>query len=133
MTKSLDRFLGPNAAIETSATLGRIFNVTQETWLLSEDPKATAPRRDLMIAAHTASEAADLAREAAEGFERHGFHKPSGAWWGADETHFHRFVVHTGRRGGGTALPLAMLAVAGVAAVSLFGLGRRRKAPRTKG
>jgi hypothetical protein len=127
MTKSLDRFLGPNAAIETTRPLGRIFNVTRETWLLSQDPKAKPPRLELIIADRTASEAADLARDAAADFARHGFHKASGAWWGADEDQFHRFVVHTGRRGPAPAWPLAVLALSGIAAVGLVGFGLRRK------
>ncbi|MFI4967057.1 MAG: hypothetical protein ACHP9T_17030 [Caulobacterales bacterium] len=132
MTTSLDRFLGPNAAVATTQSLGRIFNVTRETWLLTDDPKAKPPQLELMVAARTASEAADLARDAAAEFSRHGFHKPSGAWWAADNKRFHRFVVHTGRRRGATGLPLAVLAVAGVAALGLAGLGLRRRKPEAK-
>jgi hypothetical protein len=130
MTTSLDRFLGPNAAIETTQSLGRIFNLTRETWRLTDDPGVTRPRTELIAAARTASEAADLARDTATEFSRHGFHKPSGAWWAADGGEFHRFVVHTGRRGRGAALPVAVLAMAGVAVLSLAGLGLWRKKPR---
>jgi len=129
MTKSLDRFLGPKAAIESTQTLGRIFNVTRETWRLSDDPATQPPQMELIVGARTASEAADLAREAAAQFPRHGFHKPSGAWWAADGQEFHRFVVHVGRRGAGAAAPLAILAVAGVAALGLAAFGLRRKKP----
>jgi hypothetical protein len=132
MATSLDRFLGPNAAIETSQTLGRIFSVTRETWRLSEDPKVTPPRMELIVAARTASEAADLARDAAAEFSRHGFHKESGAWWGADEGQFHRFVVHTGRRDKPAAWPLAALALGGVAVLGLVGFGLRRKPAAAK-
>ena len=74
MTKSLDRFLGPKATVTTTRPLGRIFNVTRETWLLTDDPQQKPPRMELIIADHTASEAADLARDAAVEFPRHGFH-----------------------------------------------------------
>ncbi len=129
MTALLDRFLGSNATVATTRPLGRIFNVTRETWLLIEDPQKKPPRMELIIAARTASEAADLAREVAAEFPRHGFHKPSGAWWGADEERFHRFVVHTGRRTNAQSWPLAVLALGGVAALGLVGLGLRRKKP----
>lgn len=132
MTKSLDRFLGPKAAIESTQTLGRIFNVTRETWRLSDDPAVQPPRMELIVAARTASEAADLARDAAAEFPRHGFHKPSGAWWAADGEEFHRFVVHVGRRGAAPS-PLAIVAVAGVAALGLAAFGLRRKKPEPAG
>ena len=129
MASSLDRFLGPNAAIIPTQSLGRRFNVTRETWRLTDDPRTNRPQRELVVADRTASEAADLAREAAERFARHGFHKPSGAWWAADSEHFHRFVVHTGRRDGPSNLPLAVMAIAGVAILGLAGLGLRRRRP----
>ena len=71
-----------------------------------------------MATRRTASEAADLAREAAWGFKRYGFHKPSGAWWGADADTFHRFLVRPSSRAtaGGA---LAAVALAGVAALAL--------------
>lgn len=126
MTTSLDRFLGPKAAIAMEASLGRIFNVTRETWLLTDDPQKTPPKAELVVGLRTASEAADLARDAAAEYPRHGFHKPSGAWWGADERNFHRFVVHTGRRTKAK-MPVAALAIAGVAALGLAGLGLSRR------
>jgi hypothetical protein len=130
MATSLDRFLGHNTAITTTQSLGRIFNVTRETWLLTDDPQVTQPRMALMAADRTASEAADFAREAAIQFARHGFHKPSGAWWAADGQDFHRFVVHTGRRDRRSKAPLVVLAVAGVTLLGLAGLGMRRRRPR---
>ena len=129
MATSLDRFLGPKAAIVPTQSLGRIFNVTRETWRLTDDPKTQAPDRELFVADRTASEAADLARDAAEQFARHGFHKPSGAWWAADGEYFHRFVVHTGRRDRPASLALTVLAIGGVAALGLVGLGLRRRKP----
>ncbi len=129
MTASLERFLGAKPAITLHAALGRVFNVTRETWRLTDDPKRIAPRTELILAAHTASEAADLARDAAAQFPRSGFHKPSGAWWGADAEDFHRFVVHPGRRrrSGGV---LAALALTAVAALGVARLSRRRDPPR---
>ena len=131
MTKSLDRFLGPKATVTTTRPLGRIFNVTRETWLLTDDPQQKPPRMELIIADHTASEAADLARDAAVEYPRHGFHKPSGAWWAADDEQFHRFMIHTGRRTAPPSWPL-VLALGGVAAIGMVGLGLRRKKPDAK-
>jgi hypothetical protein len=129
MATSLDRFLGHNAAVTTTQSLGRIFNVTRETWLLTDDPKTKRPKMQLLAADRTASEAADLAREAAVEHARHGFHKPSGAWWAADGADFHRFVVHTGRRDHGSKTPLVVLAVAGVTLLGLVTLGMRKRRP----
>jgi hypothetical protein len=129
MATSLDRFLGHNTAITTTQSLGRIFNVTRETWLLTDDPQVTQPRMALMAADRTASEAADFAREDGSKFARHGFHKPSGAWWAANGQDFHRFVVHTGRRDRRSKAPLVVLAVAGVTLLGLAGLGMRRRRP----
>ena len=75
----------------------------------------------MLATRRTASEAADLAREAAWGFKRYGFHKPSGAWWGADGEMFHRFLVRASSRA--TTGALAAVAVAGLAALAL---SRRR-------
>jgi hypothetical protein len=52
----------------------------------------------MLATRRTASEAADLAREAAAEFDQRGFHKPSGAWWGADATSFHRFRIVRAQR-----------------------------------
>src|SRR4051812_5571463 len=117
-----DRFLGQHMDLARGPVLGRVFNVTRETWRLSDDPIAIAPQTELLSSRHTASEAADLARAAAEAFRRHGFHKPSGGWWGADETYFHRFVVRPGRRRAAVAVVIAS-GLLGVAAVAL---SRRR-------
>ena len=80
-----------------------------------------------MATKRSASEAADLAREAAWGFKRYGFHKPSGAWWGADSEMFHRFMVGPTARA--TTGALLAVAVAGLAAVAISQRksgGRRR-------
>lgn len=109
--------------------MGRVFSVTRQTWRLSDDPKTVRPELEVIAARRTASEAADLAREAAAAFERHGFHKPSGAWWGADAERFHRFIVRPGSKPAQTAAVIG-LSLAGVAAVAL---ARRRAARRSKG
>jgi hypothetical protein len=88
-----------------------------------DDPQRTPPAIERLVSARTASEAADLAREIALEHPRHGFHKPSGAWWGADQQYFHRVVVHAGRRRS-MARPLGV-AILGVAALALIGLSRR--------
>lgn len=126
MSRRFDRFLGPAPLRPQGASLGRVFGVTQETWRLADDPLAIRPKSDLLISGRTASDAADQARRAAARFAEHGFHKISGAWWGADDTHFHRFVVHAGRR----RLPRKRLVIgsglAGVAALAALGLWRSR-------
>ena len=53
---------------------------------------------------------------------RHGFHNPSGAWWGVDEVLFHRFVIRARRRRGGVAL----LVAAGLASLAAVGLAQHR-------
>jgi hypothetical protein len=130
MSRPVDRFLR-HAAIEPDGpTLGRIFNVTQETWALSDDPRKVAPKRELVASRRTAADAADFAREAAEALPEHGFHKPSGAWWGSDGDRFHRFVVHVGRGRTGAVLVGAGLAgVAGLALVGWLRAGRRKPDP----
>lgn len=97
MTTDVDRFLVRAPILEEGPSLGRVFAVVRESWLLSEDPQAIAPRTELLASRRTALEAADLAHEAAEAFDRHGFHKPSGAWWASDGVRFHRFVVRAQR------------------------------------
>ena len=77
-----------------------MFSVVRQSWAISDDPKKIKPK-DLPLATHrTASDAADLARDAAAAFRSHGFHKPSGAWWASDGKQFHRFVVAADRRRG---------------------------------
>jgi hypothetical protein len=127
MPRHVDRFLR-HATIEPDGpTLGRIFDVTRETWALSDDPKSVKPRRELLASRRTAADAADFAREAAETFPEHGFHKPSGAWWGSEGVHFHRFVVHVGKRRTGAVLAAAGLV--GVAGLAVVGLLRARRRP----
>ena len=126
MSRRFDRFLRHAPLRPHAASLGREFGVTQETWRLSDDPSATRPKRLLLASGRTASDAADLARLEAATFHEHGFHKPSGAWWGADDTHFHRFRVHLGRgRAPGGAMLIGS-SVAGVAAIALVGFWRSR-------
>ena len=93
-----DRFLRSRPQLQAGAALGRVFSVVQETWATSDDPKKTSPQQLELATRRTASDAADLAREAALAYDQHGFHKPSGAWWGSDGQQFHRFVVAAGRK-----------------------------------
>jgi hypothetical protein len=113
MASSVNRFLSKTPARPRKAALGRVTRVKRETWRLADDPQVVRPRVAVLAARKTASEAADLARQAAKSFPRHGFHKPSGAWWGADETHFHRFAVQAEP-------PAARPWLVGVALVGLF-------------
>ena len=124
MSASFDRFLNARHSLSHKASLGRAFTVTRQTWRLTDDPQTTPPQVEVLATRRTASEAADLAREAAWAFKRYGFHKPSGAWWGADGETFHRFLVRPSSRA--TFGALAAVALAGVAAVALS----RRKAAR---
>ena len=109
-----DRFLNSRSRIEPYAPLGRVFSVVKETWRLKDDPKKVRPRVELLTAHRSASDAADFAREAAEGQPQHGFHKASGAWWGSDGQNFHRFAITTRRTAGLAAvvLPLALAVAA---------------------
>ena len=106
------KFLSYRPYIDEAPSLGRVFCVTRETWRLTDDPKKTKPVRETLTNGHSASEAADFARDAAAAYGKSGFHKPSGAWWGSDEGFFHRFSVHPRKR---QALPV-------VATVAVFGL-----------
>jgi len=124
MARRFEPFLRHVPVRAPGASLGRVFNVTQETWKLTDDPKKVRPRRLRLITNHTASEAADFARFTAESFDEHGFHKPSGAWWASDGSHFHRFAVHAGRRGPSAAV-LVTTGVAGLA-LAAFHLGRKK-------
>lgn len=125
MPNSLNRFLRHSAGISKKGALGRVFDVTRETWRLTDDPKAVRPQTEILVTRRTASDAADVARGAAEAFRRHGFHKPSGSWWAADEALFHRFVVRAGRQGATAALVLA----SGLAGLVVVALVRRRSTP----
>jgi hypothetical protein len=129
MSERLNRFLTHTTVISRKAALGRVVNVTRETWGLSDDPQAVAPRLLVLVTGRTASEAADLAREAAEAMPRHGFHKPSSSWWGADEGEFHRFVVHTGPRRKRAELLIA----SGLLGLAVAAFVRRRKKARSGG
>ena len=123
MPKSVDRFLRHRTGVSRKGpALGRTFNVTRETWSLTDDPQVAPPVTELAVSRRTASDAADLARGAAEAFPRHGFHKPSGAWWGADEARFHRFVVHSVRQ----KTAAAVLLLSGLAGLLALGLARNR-------
>jgi hypothetical protein len=139
MSASFDRFLNARRQVSRKASLGRAFSVIRESWRLTDDPRTTPPEVEVLATRRTASEAADLAREAAWGYKRHGFHKPSGAWWAADGEIFHRFVVRPSSRAPAGAL--AALALAGVAALALArhkpaakgkGEGKRAKRSKTK-
>jgi hypothetical protein len=128
MSASFDRFLNARHRQSRKTSLGRAFTVTRQSWRLSDDPRDTAPEMEVMATKRTASEAADLAREAAWGFKRYGFHKPSGAWWGADGEMFHRFMVGPNARA--TTGALLAVALAGVAALAI---SQRKSAGRRRG
>jgi hypothetical protein len=102
--------------------LGRVFSVRRESWRLDDDPRTTRPQVEVLASRRTAAEAADVAREAAAGFGRHGFHKPSGAWWAAEAGMFHRFRVENQRRAPGLLFALVSAAT-GIALLSAL---RRR-------
>lgn len=97
MSQGHDRFLRHATPLSRKAALGRIFNVTRESWRLTDDPRIVRPKTLTCLVGQTAADAADGARALAEVFPRYGFHKPSASWWGADASHFHRFIVHVGR------------------------------------
>ena len=126
MSASFERFLNARYRQSRKASLGRAFTVTRQSWRLADDPRETPPEEEVLATRRSASEAADLAREAAWGFKRYGFHKPSGAWWGADGETFHRFVVRPSSQATAGAAGLAG-ALAGVAAVALTRRGAREK------
>lgn len=125
MAHAFDRYLRHSTGISQKASLGRVFGVTRETWRLTDDPRKVAPASEVIVSRRTAADAADLARDAAAAFFRHGFHKPSGSWWAADDERFHRFVIHPGERRTKAAL-LVVTGLAGLVAVSLV----RRRRPR---
>ena len=128
MSASFERFLNARHRQSRKASLGRAFTVTRQCWKLIDDPRVTPPEEETLATRRTASEAADLAREAAWGFKRYGFHKPSGAWWGADSETFHRFVVRPSSPATATAgAAVLALTLAGVAAVALSRRSARGK------
>lgn len=107
--------------------LGRVFIVRRESWRLKDDPQAVKPEVEIVASRRTASDAADIARDAAFAFRRHGFDKATRAWWGADRTSFHRFRVEGPRPRPGLAIAVVS-AVAGLAVLTV--LGARRKSPK---
>jgi hypothetical protein len=125
MARRFEQFLRRFPVRAPGPMLGRAFSVTRETWKVTDDPTKVRPRRLVLTANHTASEAADFARFTAESFEEHGFHKPSGAWWASDGTDFHRYAVHAGRRGPSA----AVLITSGVAGLALAAFHFRPKKP----
>lgn len=88
----------------------------RETWRLDDDPKRVPPDTGFIATDRSAAEAADLAREEAARFRRHGFDKGSGAWWGVDGGLFHRITVAP-RRGRAVGLAALGLGAAGLAAL----------------
>lgn len=123
MAEFIQRFLRRRPTISTHAPLGRVFNVLRETWRLDDDPKRTAPDSSFIATGRSAAEAADLAREWAGRFQRHGFDKASGAWWAVEGERIHRVTVAPKRR---RPVGLALgLGAAGLAAV-LVARGVRR-------
>jgi hypothetical protein len=131
MSASFDRFLNARHRQSRKASLGRAFTVTRQSWRLNDDPREVAPEVEVMATRRSASEAADLAREAAWSFKRYGFHKPSGAWWGADGEMFHRFMVGpSSRRATGALLAVALAGVAAIAISQRKSGGSRRARKR---
>ena len=120
-----DRFLNYRSQTRAGARLGRVFSVIEQTWPLSADPKKVRPAETALATQRTAAEAADLARDAADRFRAHGFHKPSGAWWGADEGKFHRFLVAPERRAHAGQIALGLGAA--VLAIAAVGAARRNR------
>jgi hypothetical protein len=119
-----DRFLSLRTRTRTGAPLGRIFSVIQQTWQVADDPRRTKPKETAIATRRTAADAADVAHDAAVAFRSHGFHKASGAWWGADGELFHRFLVAPDRPQRRSPLLLGI----GVAALALVAIGARRSA-----
>lgn len=131
MPQDVERFLAHAPILEEGPSLGRVFAVMRESWLLSEDPGVVAPRTELVANRRTALEAADLARIGAATFDRHGFHKPSGAWWASDGVRFHRFAVRPRRPGGrGMIVGSGLAALAALAVVSLVNAVRTKSRRR---
>ena len=129
MPRLLERFIGRKDDIPRTAALGRVFNVTRQTWRLSDDPAKARPAREPLTTGKTASEAADFARDVAGAFPRHGFHRRSGSWWAVEGEWFHRFAVHTTPKRKAAILLIAT-GLAGLAAVAV---ARRRGVSRRRG
>lgn len=124
-----DRFLSARSRTKAGAPLGRIFSVVRQTWAITDDPKKTAPKELAIATSRTAADAADVARDAAQAFRTHGFHKPSGAWWAAEGEAFHRFLVAPDRKGRAAPVLLGL----GVAALTLTAVGAAMRTRRPKG
>lgn len=125
MRSPFERYLRHSTVISRQGALGRDFAVTDESWALTDDPAVTKPKRRVLATRKTASEAADFARTTAKAYKQSGFHKPSRAWWGADEGYFHRFVVHPDRRGG-----VALVVASGLAGLAIALLHQGTRAGR---
>ena len=122
-----DRFLSSRTRTRTGASLGRVFSVIRQTWQITDDPRKTKPKELALATGRTASDAADVARDAAAAFASSGFHKASGAWWAAEDGDFHRFLITRDRRGG-----VAALLGLGVAALALTALAATRRPKDSK-
>jgi hypothetical protein len=127
MSDRIERFLGRKAVVASHRSLGRVFGVTRQSWPLSADPRKTKPQTLVLATQRSASDAADLARDAAAAFAQSGFHKPSGAWWAAEDETFHRFLV--GPRSQRTGLLLLGAGLASIAAVAFIGAKRKTADP----
>jgi len=129
MPDLIDKFLRHRPKLSNQTPLGRVYGVTRQSWKLDADPSKVAPETLVVASGRAAAEAADIARQEATDLPRHGFHKPSGAWWGVKDGRFHRFVVAPRRRG----MAIVLAGLAGFAALALARQGRRprrRRAPR---
>lgn len=125
----IDRFLNHRPSIQVHRPLGLGYSLVRETWAITADPKSVPPSVEVIASRRSASDAADLGRTSAKAFERHGFHKASGAWWAAEEGLFHRFAVRPRHR---TRAVLALgLGVAGLAALGLAKATRRPGASKS--
>lgn len=109
------------SAGDAGAALGRVFTVRRESWRLDQDPATEPPEVEVLASRRSAADAADLARDAAAGFRKRGYHKATRSWWGAADGVFHRFRVE-GPRGRATLLAVGL----GVAAAAVL-LARRRR------
>lgn len=126
MRDPLDRFLSRRRMPPSQSPLGRVYGVTRQSWPLDADPRRDPPERLVLASGRSAAEAADIARAEATALQRHGFHKPSGAWWSVEDGQFHRYVVAP-KAGRKTLIALG----AGVIGIGLFALSRTKKNKRS--
>jgi hypothetical protein len=117
-----DRFLSSRTRTRAGASLGRVFSVVQQTWRITDDPRATKPKELALATGRTASDAADVARDAAGALRNCGFHKASGDWWASEDGDFHRFLIVRDRRAPVGPVVLGL----GVAALALTAMVARR-------